>query len=794
MVFSRKNILACFLVLALFFSVLPSLAYASATTTGNTSADFGKGCSLTQVFTNVGTCLLAPIVNTVLGFFSFILGISAFILNYVLTATVVNLAKNIKDITAIPDAWGAIRDIINLTFIFILLFAAIRTILGLESPEKVIKNIVLAAIFINFSMFFTRVLIDASNSITLFLYSNLVTSTPAGGSAFNEQGGIAPSSLVNAYVTPLKLQTLFSSGKVGDTNVNPQEVAVDWKTIVTVGILGSLMLGLVAFVFLTISFMFILRYVVLVLMLIFSPLGFVSKDLPFIGGYQQQWWKILKAQLLFPPIFMIITWIALKVISNLPKSTDATFRSAFASSGSAPTQDNIALIVNFIVILVLIIMSLTTTIETAQQGSQTLSKLYGRATKWAGAAMFGSAGLLGRTVLGGTAAGLARTGAFKRFEAEAPNNIAARLALSATDRLRTGSFDVRATGFGKGFGRETGMDAGEAGGKGGAEAAVTVVREFAGARGTETRRKIEERGRKAQNERDVLIARGAHFDEADQAELNALDSVPVATRTPSQQSRLNELTANRTLVDGMERAISRMTDKEVEAMLENNRQLLDSPIFAQKVSVQQLEAVNKSDKFSEQEKDTLKRNRFAVASTIMTGTPHIFARKKIQEMADKELEMIDSATLENTEFIKQLKQSQVDAIIKSNKFTSSQKSLVKETRKNQLSNMLTSGHPDYDPVSARKQLAEIETKDWPKLDIKILTKNEVVPMYTAEKLKRLAPDLTPENIQKIRTSIENAKRAIEHMVARGGYTKTGEDLRVEKVHHWMTTKGMTEFI
>lgn len=85
------------------------------------------------------------------------------------------LKYNYDNIAGIDAGWKTVRDVANLFFIFILLFIAIKMIIGRESGGKDIKNVIIVALLINFSLFFTKVVIDASNIFSLYLYNASVS-------------------------------------------------------------------------------------------------------------------------------------------------------------------------------------------------------------------------------------------------------------------------------------------------------------------------------------------------------------------------------------------------------------------------------------------------------------------------------------------------------------------------------------------------------------------------------------------------------------------------------------------
>jgi hypothetical protein len=67
-----------------------------------------------------------------------------------------------------------VRDISNVFFILVLLYVAIQTILGLShETKKVVVHVIIMALLINFSMFFTKVVVDSSNMWALVFYNRI---------------------------------------------------------------------------------------------------------------------------------------------------------------------------------------------------------------------------------------------------------------------------------------------------------------------------------------------------------------------------------------------------------------------------------------------------------------------------------------------------------------------------------------------------------------------------------------------------------------------------------------------
>ena len=109
-------------------------------------------------------------------------------------------SKLLAGSTFISAGWMIVRDLSNIFFILILLYIAIKIILDLggHDVKKMITKVIILALLINFSMFFTEVVIDTSNILALVFYNKLqvnqkdpitgqsvpITYTPALAAAF----------------------------------------------------------------------------------------------------------------------------------------------------------------------------------------------------------------------------------------------------------------------------------------------------------------------------------------------------------------------------------------------------------------------------------------------------------------------------------------------------------------------------------------------------------------------------------------------------------------------------------
>ncbi len=719
--------------------------------------------------------ILAWVTSFILMITSWLLWLAGMALDWVLNYTILQWSANISAMTGINTVWKVIRDLSNIIFIFILLWEAIKLILSFSDTAKIksiIAGIILTALLINFSLFFTKVIIDASNVVTVGFYQAIVGSgdaqqaNNAGGQAaavgnqFTIQKGIS-----GAFVNQLNMVSFYASqdpsqiSNAGDDN----------KSITIINLGGSVMFLVLAFVFFAVGIMYLIRYITLIVLMMSAPIGYIGfGGLSVFKGTQSQWWNTLLGQIIFAPLWMFCCWAILMLVGSpgfltLQGGTSlhdlaagSGFAAIYGGNNGVASSSGIPLIINFVLIIALIVGSLTLAKQKASQGSKLVGEWTGKATAFAGGAIMGGAAMAGRTSIGRIGNVVANNANLQDAAANKKGitGAAARLAFYASKKARSGSFDVRnatiptsavgdlvegtvgRTRAGKALGLNDvnipsiaigSMAAGMAGvGKGGTKG-FKETRE-------ESQKRVHDREAAATSELALANARkdvksGANADPTTPAGIDAIDK--------------------------MEKALAKLSTKEIETLVASNRGLLDSLNFANKISVQQLEALNKSDQFSESEKGRLKNARFSNINTAMaTGTPAAIGaiRSNIRDLSDSELEMIDSSYLRNEHFVSHLKSGQMETINKSNKFTTTQKNNLRTTRQVPLMTALGA----HNIADTRAAVRELGHKEVASLEITTLINPTMMESYTPQMLKRMAPEMSPNKVTALHDAIENA--------------------------------------
>ncbi len=322
-------------------------------TDGGIPTFFGYGF---MDFINFG---LASFMNFLLGMAAFLLTMAASIMDVSLIMTL-HIKDFVEATPAIYTIWQVIRDITGLFFIFFLLYAAIQMMLNMGgSYGKLIKDIVVAGILINFSFFIVSVFIDASNIVSQAIYNSMnpsaqtieidkdtklrdLTSNITG---LNQNTSTAKG-ISNIFMNSLKIQSIYdtSGNKLTSVIGNPIR-------IILVGLTGVIIMITAAASFILAALAFIARLVILLFLLMFSSLWFAGRIIPQLNTYIGKFTGALYSQMFFMPVYLLLMYAALRILneSNLMGAANASIQ-------SLPTGANwafpfIVLAINFAMVI-----------------------------------------------------------------------------------------------------------------------------------------------------------------------------------------------------------------------------------------------------------------------------------------------------------------------------------------------------------------------------------------------------------------------------------------------------------
>lgn len=454
-------------------------AYAQLRYGGGGSDDAESDTTTTDLWNETGSCGFGNIIGCVeqiVYFFavvipSWFLVLAAKFFNYMATLT---LSDVIYKSGFVDKMWKIVRDFSNIFFIIILLYAAFKMILemGDGGGKKIVASVVLIALLVNFSLFFTRVVIDSSNVLALIFYNKIECKQTDGTPCPNEKisnektTGVQEKNLAGALISKFEINSFFTSKFIKDLKTDENNLGEKNKSKLSVEItLGlSLTYGIVvytlAWAFLITALSFLGRTLMLVMLMMVSPLAFVTSTVPKFKGIDtigfDDWIKKLFQTSFAAAVFMAILYIVSEILNS------EVFKVNANPSVTSIASSIIQILIPAVLIAVLIL-----------KGSKYAQKASGEFTDVviSGAKMFGGfalgaatggAAALGSGVIGGLASNRlsGEKGEALREKAKEKGmaGYAARLQLRALNYGSKATFDARKTSLGGMAGRATGMD------------------------------------------------------------------------------------------------------------------------------------------------------------------------------------------------------------------------------------------------------------------------------------------------------------------------------------------------
>lgn len=302
----------------------------------------------------------------------------------------------------IYDVWSTIRDLSSMLLIFFILWAAIQMILGLQQAQykQLITSIIIAGILINFSFFFTRVLIDASNIVSLQFYNAIAPNNQITYSPNDSVKDIVTKSikagdggLAGIFVGALGVNHWWNNkGEFKDNQgINNQIL------IILNDYMGALVEVLAGLSILAAALAAMWRTVILIFLLGFSAIWIASYAIPKkLDELSNRWVKNFQANLIFLPVYLAFLYVAVLIITKtgLNNIVNAPYNN--------PTEAYVQLFTAFGFIIVVLNVPLIAAIQVSGLSLKWVDKLKGSfegfqkwATtgrlQWAGRNTFGQA-------------------------------------------------------------------------------------------------------------------------------------------------------------------------------------------------------------------------------------------------------------------------------------------------------------------------------------------------------------------------------------------------------------------
>lgn len=345
------------------------------------------------------TCIWRPVAANIGGMLmmvgGFVLGFAGLAFDFLLNKTVIAFKELYDALGGINIVWGQLRNIANIGIIGGFVFVAFATILGVEEygARRFIINLLIAAVLINFSLFFTQVIIDTSNYTARQFLQPIISfvNDGSGAQAQNPSGGLTePTGVAGVFFRNMGITSVWESGQVMESVANQYSGG----TAILYGIVGMILFVVAAAVLGYGAFLLLVRAISLIILLMVSALAFASFAIPRLTGLWSMWWKLLLTNAFFAPLLAILLWATVYVMDGLG--------SAGGSLGNLIANPNAPVNLNSFFSYLIVVGLLFASIKIAHSLSLTGANAAPGTMRglWAGAGTLGFAGMAGALGLG----------------------------------------------------------------------------------------------------------------------------------------------------------------------------------------------------------------------------------------------------------------------------------------------------------------------------------------------------------------------------------------------------------
>ncbi len=381
---------------------------------------------------------LWAIVNSVFGFFVWVGGM---LLNTAVTDYVVGFGDKFLNSGlgfAVDNLWTTVRDIFNLTFIFGLVYIGFKMILDSSdsNARKMLVHIILAALLVNFSLFFTKFIVDFSNIAATQIAASFNTS------------GTGEYLVADKFMNELGLSEIWGDGGTLG-NMTQGQGGLTY-------IFGTMIVFIVtAFVFFAGGLLLMIRFVVLNIYMILSPVMFLGWVFPGMATYSQMWWSGFLGRAFFAPAYLLMLYFAATILTEFAALGNTEGLSKILTDPNG-AQDGFANSVPYFVMMcVFLIASIVVGQKMGADGANMAisigKNMAGRARqsvqRGAGSVTFGAAGFVGQKTIGLGASKLSESQSMKKFASK--YGAVGKYAMNKTRAVADSSMDFRQTKIGK---------------------------------------------------------------------------------------------------------------------------------------------------------------------------------------------------------------------------------------------------------------------------------------------------------------------------------------------------------
>lgn len=282
---------------------------------------------------------------------------------------------------AVEKGWEIIRDVLNISFIFGIVYIGIRLIFDADdsSAKRSLGYLLAAALLINFSLFISKFVVDFSNSLAAVIYNTGLVD--------------AQEDLASSFINILGLSTVIDNGS-GTLTVGSE-------------VSGGLAIIFGTFIFMLLAtyalaagaFLIFIRGIALIFFMIFSPIMFLGWIFPQFRTFTSKYWSMFLSNAFMAPAYIFCIYLTFTIMDGFKYQIRTTGQGSMGDLFSESYAGN----VNGLVVFTLAIGMMLASISVAKR----MGAFGGGLVVSVGNTMRKSGqGFIGRNTVGRAASGL----------------------------------------------------------------------------------------------------------------------------------------------------------------------------------------------------------------------------------------------------------------------------------------------------------------------------------------------------------------------------------------------------
>ncbi len=242
---------------------------------------------------------------------------------------------------AVENGWKIIRDILNISFIFGIVYIGIRLIFDADdsSAKRSLGYLLAAALLINFSLFISKFVIDFSNSLAAVIYNTGLKTASADLSA--------------SFINLLGLSTVVNNGS-GTLDVGS---SVSGGLAIVFGTFIFMLMA--AYALAAGAFLIIVRGIALIFFMIFSPVMFLGWIFPQFKNFTSKYWSLFLSNAFMAPAYLFCIYLTFMIMDGFKYQIRTTGQGNMGSLFSQSYTGNVNALVVFTLAIGMMLASIS---------------------------------------------------------------------------------------------------------------------------------------------------------------------------------------------------------------------------------------------------------------------------------------------------------------------------------------------------------------------------------------------------------------------------------------------------